>query len=112
MAAADEITIEIESPGGHGAMPHATVDPILAAARIVESLQSIVSREVSPLDSAVVTIARIQGGTAFNIIPQSVILQGTARSFTPEIGRALPEKIQRIVQVTAAASGVTARVRY
>jgi amidohydrolase len=112
MAAVDEFTIEIESPGGHGAMPHETVDPILAAARMVESLQSVVSREISPLDSAVVTIGRIEGGTAFNIIPRSVTLQGTGRSFTPETGRALPEKIARIVHGTAAACGVEARVRY
>ena len=91
-------------------MPHETVGPILAAARIVEALQSIVSREISPLDAAVVTIGRIQGGTAFNIIPKSVTLQGTARSFTAEAGRALPEKIARIVQGTAAASGVTAKI--
>ena len=70
MAAVDEFTIDIEGRGGHGAMPHETVDPILAAARIVEALQSIVSREISPLDSAVVTIGSIQGGTAFNIIPK------------------------------------------
>ena len=112
MAAVDEFTIEIESPGGHGAMPHETVDPILAAARVVESLQSVVSREISPLDSAVVTIGRIQGGTAFNIIPRSVTLQGTARSFTAETGRALPEKISRIVQGTASACGVEAKIRY
>ena len=112
MAAVDEFTIEIEGPGGHGAMPHETVDPILAAARIVEALQSIVSREISPLDAAVVTIGRIQGGTAFNIIPKSVTLQGTARSFSAEAGRALPEKIARIVQGTAAASGVTAKIGY
>ncbi len=112
MAAVDEFTIEIEGPGGHGAMPHETVDPILAAARVVEALQSIVSREISPLDSAVVTIGRIQGGTAFNIIPKTVTLQGTARSFTAEAGRALPEKIARIVHGTAAASGVTAKIDY
>jgi amidohydrolase len=112
MAAVDEFTIEVEGPGGHGAMPHETTDPILAAARIVEALQSVVSREISPLDSAVVTIGRIQGGTAFNIIPKSVTLQGTARSFTAEAGRLIPEKIARIVHGTAAASGVTARIHY
>jgi amidohydrolase len=112
MAAVDEFTIEIGGPGGHGAMPHETVDPILASARVVEALQSIVSREISPLESAVVTIGRIQGGTAFNIIPKTVTLQGTARSFTAETGRALPEKIARIVHGTAAACGVTARIRY
>ena len=92
MAAVDEFTIEIEGPGGHGAMPHETVDPILAAARSSRPCRSIVSREISPLDSAVVTIGRIQGGTAFNIIPKTVTLQGTARSFTPEAGRAPSRK--------------------
>lgn len=112
MAAVDSFSIEIEGRGGHGAMPHEAVDPILAAARIVESLQSIVSREISPLDSAVVSIGSIHGGTAFNVIPSTVTLSGTARSFTPETGRALPEKIERIVLGTAAACGVSARLRY
>ena len=112
MAAVDEFTIDIEGRGGHGASPHEAADPILAAARVVDALQSIVSREVSPLDSAVVTVASIHGGTAFNIIPGTVRLTGTARSFTEATGRALPQKIERIVQGTAAACGVTARLRY
>ncbi len=112
MAAVDEFTIDIEGRGGHGASPHEAADPILAAARVVDALQSVVSREVSPLDSAVVTVASIHGGTAFNIIPDSVRLTGTARSFTEATGRALPQKIERIVQGTAAACGVTARLRY
>ncbi len=112
MAAVDQFTIEVQGRGGHGAMPHEAVDPILAAARIVESLQSVVSREISPLDSAVVTIGSIHGGTAFNVIPPSVTLAGTARSFTPQAGRALPEKIRRIVEGTAAACGVTAALKY
>ena len=112
MAAVDNFTIDIEGRGGHGAAPHEAADPILAAARVIESLQSIVSREISPLDSAVVTIGSIHGGTAFNIIPNSVQMIGTARSFTEATGRALPEKIGRIVTATAAACGVTARIRY
>jgi amidohydrolase len=112
MAAVDSFSIDIVGRGGHGAMPHEAADPILAAARVVESLQSIVSREISPLDSAVVTIGSIHGGTAFNVIPGSVTLEGTARSFTAEAGRALPEKIARIVHGTAAACGVEAKVRY
>ena len=112
MAAVDEFSIDVEGPGGHGAAPHETSDTILAAARIVEALQSIVSREISPLESAVVTVASIQGGSAFNIIPRLVRLTGTARSFTEPIARALPEKIERIVSGTAAASGVTARLSY
>ncbi|MEP6994078.1 MAG: amidohydrolase [Acidobacteriota bacterium] len=112
MAAVDNFTIDIEGRGGHGASPHETADPIVAAARVIESLQSVVAREISPLDSAVVTIGSVHGGTAFNIIPSSVQMTGTARSFTEATGRALPEKIQRIVAGTAAACGVTARVRY
>ena len=98
LAAVDEFAIAVEGRGGHGASPHETADPIVAAARIIESLQSIVSREISPLDSAVVTIASVHGGTAFNIIPSSVRLTGTARSFTQEAGRALPEKVARVVR--------------
>jgi amidohydrolase len=112
MAAVDNFSIEVVGRGGHGAIPHEAADPILAAARIVESLQSVVSREISPLDSAVVTIGSIHGGTAFNVIPESVTMSGTARSFSAETGRALPEKIARIVHGTAAACGVTARLRY
>ncbi|MFN2387152.1 MAG: M20 family metallopeptidase [Thermoanaerobaculia bacterium] len=112
MAAVDDFTIDVESRGGHGAAPHETADPILAAARIVEALQSLVAREISPLDSAVVTVGSIHGGSAFNIIPSSVRLTGTARSFTEATGRALPEKMERIVSGTAAASGVRARLDY
>jgi amidohydrolase len=112
MAAVDDFTIDVEGRGGHGAAPHETTDPILAAARIVEALQSVVSREIPPLDAAVVTIGTIHGGTAFNIIPSTVRLTGTARSFTETTGRALPSKIERIVMGTASACGVRASLRY
>ncbi len=112
MAAVDNFTIDVLGRGGHGAAPHETADPILAAARIVDALQSIVSREVSPLDAAVVTIGSIHGGTAFNVIPGSVQMSGTARSFTDATWKALPRKIERIVMGTAAASGVEARLTY
>ena len=112
MAAVDHFTIDLEGRGGHGAAPHEAADPIVAAARVIESLQSVVSREISPLDSAVVTIGSVHGGTAFNIIPNSVQMTGTARSFTEATGRALPEKIGRIVTGTAAACGVIAKIRY
>jgi amidohydrolase len=112
MAAVDQFEIDVEGRGGHGAAPHETNDPILAAARIVDALQAVVSREISPLDSAVVTIGSIHGGTAFNIIPRSVRLTGTARSFTEATGKALPEKIRRIAAGVASACGVQATVRY
>jgi len=112
MAAVDNFTIDVVGRGGHGAAPHETADPIVAAARIVEALQSVVSREISPLDAAVVTIGSIHGGTAFNVIPGSVQMTGTARSFADATWKALPQKIERIVMGTAAASGVEARLSY
>ncbi|MEP6769849.1 MAG: amidohydrolase [Acidobacteriota bacterium] len=112
MAAVDEFSIDVEGPGGHGAAPHETADPIVGAARIIDALQSIVSREISPLDSAVVTVASIHGGSAFNIIPAAVRLTGTARSFTESAGEALPEKMERVVRGTAEAAGVRARLHY
>ena len=112
MAAVDEFAIEITGPGGHGAAPHETSDTIVAAARTVEALQSVVAREVSPLEPAVVTVGTIHGGSAFNVIPTTVTMTGTTRFFSPDVGRALPERIERIVAGTAAAAGVRARVDY
>jgi amidohydrolase len=112
MAAVDEFEIVVEGSGGHGAAPHETADPIVAAARIVGALQTIVSREVSPLDSAVVTIGTIRGGDAFNIIPSSVRMTGTARWFSETTGASMPSRIERIVTHTASAAGLNARVDY
>lgn len=112
MAAVDAFSIDVEGTGGHGAAPHETSDTIVAAARIVEAVQSIVAREISPLDSAVVTVGSIHGGSAFNVIPSQVRLTGTARSFSESAGKALPEKLERIVRGTAEACGVRARVQY
>jgi amidohydrolase len=112
MAAVDEFSIEVTGRGGHGAAPHETADTVVAAARIVEALQGVVAREVSPLEPAVVTVGTIHGGSAFNVIPSSVKLTGTTRFFSEGVGRALPEKIERIVAGTAAASGVRARLDY
>ena len=95
--------------GAIAGVPCGLTSPATAS---IEALQSVVAREISPLDSAVVTVGSIHGGTAFNIIPGSVRLTGTARSFTEATGKALPEKIRRIVAGTAAACGVEADVRY
>lgn len=112
MAAVDEFEIHVEGRGGHGAAPHETSDPIVAAARIVEAVQTIVSREVSPLDAAVVTIASVHGGDAFNVIPSGVRLTGTARWFRQSTGDAIESRLGRIVSGTAAAAGVSARLDY
>jgi amidohydrolase len=112
MAAVDEFEIQVVGRGGHGAAPHETSDPIVTAARIVDALQTIVSREVSPLDAAVVTIGTIHGGDAFNVIPSSVRLTGTARWFAETTGAAMPGRIERIASHVAAAAGLTARLDY
>ena len=112
MAAVDEFEIHVEGRGGHGAAPHETSDPIVAAARIIEAVQTIVSREISPQDSAVVTVASVHGGDAFNVIPSGVRLSGTARWFREATGAAIESKLERIVSGAAAAAGVSARVDY
>jgi amidohydrolase len=112
MAAADEITITIEGHGGHAAMPHQCVDPVVAGAQIVLALQTIVSRYVDPLDACVVSITRFDAGSANNIIPQSVWLNGTARTLRAETRDAVEKRIHEVAGGIAAAAGATARVEY
>jgi hippurate hydrolase len=102
---ADAVTITIYGRGGHGARPDATVDPIVIAARTVLALQTIVSREISPFDPAVITVGSIHGGTKNNIIPDEVVLQLTVRSFTDPVRQHLLSAIDRIVKAEAAAAG-------
>lgn len=99
----DEIMISIEGRGGHGAIPHQAVDPIVAAAHAVTALQTIVSRETAPLDAAVVTIGTIHSGTAFNIIPDRVEMRGTVRAFTEEIRERTLRRVEEIVVGVAGA---------
>ena len=102
---ADALTITIFGRGGHGARPEATVDPIVIAARTVVALQTIVSRETSPFDPAVITVGSIHGGTKNNIIPDEVRLQLTVRSFTDPVRQHLLSAISRIVKAEAQAAG-------
>jgi amidohydrolase len=102
---ADAVTIKIYGRGGHGARPDATVDPIVIAARTVVALQTIVSRENSPFDPAVVTVGSIHGGTKNNIIPDEVQLQLTVRSFTEPVRKRLLAAIERITKAEAMAAG-------
>lgn len=112
MAAADRIAIDIEGVGGHAARPHLCVDPILAGAQIVNQLQSIVSRNVDPLESAVVTVTVFEAGSTDNVIPQSAKLRGTARSLTPEIRDLLEKRIGEMAEGIARAYGATAKLTY
>lgn len=102
----DSVDIIVKGVGGHGAYPHSTKDPIVLAARIVTALQTIVSREIDPLESAVVTVGSIHGGTKHNIIPGEVQLQLTVRSFSPETRAQLIAAIERIAKGEAIAAGV------
>jgi amidohydrolase len=97
----DSVDITVRGKGGHGAAPHTTVDPVVLAARIVLDLQTIVSREVNPLDPAVVTVGSIHGGTKHNIIPSEVKLQLTVRTTTDEVRKQVLEAIQRISKAAA-----------
>jgi hippurate hydrolase len=105
LANGDAITITIFGRGGHGARPDATVDPIVIAARTVLALQTIVSREMSPFDPAVITVGAIHGGTKNNIIPDEVKLLLTVRSFTTPVRKHLLSSIERIAKAEAAAAG-------
>ncbi len=97
MAAAEIFKVSLIGKGGHGAVPNLTVDPIIAAAQLVSSLQSIVARNVSPLQSAVVSVTTIHGGNAFNVIPSQVELTGTIRTFEPPIRQRVLERFRELV---------------
>lgn len=97
----DSLDITVRGKGGHGAAPHMTIDPVLLASRIVVDLQTIVSREVNPLDSAVITVGSIHGGTRHNIIPAEVKLQLTVRTTHDELRQQVLAAIGRIVRATA-----------
>ena len=94
--------------GGHGALPQGAIDPVVAAAQIVLALQTIVSRNVSPLDSAVVTVGRVRAGDAFNVIPQVAELGGTIRWFDPSVREKLVARMETIVHSVAEAMNCTA----
>ena len=112
MAAADHFAIEIEGKGGHAARPHFSVDTVLVGAEIVSALQSIVARNVDPLHSAVVSICLFQAGSTDNVIPQTALLRGTARSLTPEVQDLLETRMREVVEGTAKLHGAKAKLTY
>ena len=109
MAAVEQLEIHLQGRGAHGAMPHQGVDPIMVAAAIVQGLQSIVARNVEPVEAGVITIGEIRGGFTHNVIPDSVYMQGTARWFQPAVGALLKERFLHLVPGIAAAFGATAQ---
>lgn len=112
MAAFDEFKIEVLGRSSHGASPHRGVDAIVVAARVVDALQTIVSREIDPQDPVVVTIGQIHGGTATNIVADRVEIAGSVRSFDAEIRASLSGRIERIAASVAEAHGATSRLTW
>ncbi|MDX1666869.1 MAG: amidohydrolase [Saprospiraceae bacterium] len=105
MARPDEFDIEIIGKGGHAASPHLSTDPIVLAAQAVGQIQTIVSRDINPTEPAVVTIGKIAGGTAHNIIPEKVHLMGTVRTFSDETARMIKSRIEAIVKGITESAG-------
>lgn len=112
MAAADGFIVELEGVGSHAAVPEASVDPIVAAAQLVTALQTIVSRNIGPLQSAVVSVTRLHAGSSWNVIPEKAVLDGTLRSFDPGVRRLVRERFEQVARGVAAALGVTVRIRW
>jgi amidohydrolase len=111
MAASDGFKIRLVGLGGHGASPHLTVDPILAAAQIITAAQSIVARNVAPLDSAVVTFATVHAGNTYNVIPAELEMEGTIRTFDPRVRRRVLDRFRQLVEGLASALGCQAELR-
>jgi len=112
MAAADYLVIDIEGVGAHAARPHLGIDTVLVGAQIINAIQSIVSRNVDPLKSAVISIPMFQAGNADNVIPQTVRLRGTARSLDEDVRVLLEKRLHQVVEGTAAAYGAKAKLSY
>lgn len=112
MASADLFTIKVEGKGGHGSAPHQGIDAVIASAAITMNLQSIVSRELNPLEPAVVSVGSINAGSRFNVIASEGILEGTTRCFNNDIRNKFPEMIERVVKNTASTFRADASLNY
>ena len=105
MAGADIFTIKLTGKGGHGAAPHLTIDPVVAASQIVNALQTIVSRNVAPLETAVISVTTIHAGTAFNVIPQTAEMTGTIRTFDLSVRQKVFQRIEQVARGVGEALG-------
>lgn len=112
MGSVDRFSATIQGKGGHGAMPEQCVDPIVAASAIVLSLQTAVSREISPFDPAVITVGSIHGGNAYNVIPDQVEVSGTVRAYSPKVWDRLPRMLERLIETVAEAHRCSVDMRY
>ncbi|AWK88503.1 M20 aminoacylase family protein [Azospirillum thermophilum] len=112
MAAFDTFEIVVTGHGCHGAMPEAGIDPLVPAAQILLALQTIVSRRLSPMDQAVVSVTQVHGGDTWNVIPDSAVLRGTARSMSPRVQDEIEARMRELVRSIAEAHGAVAHLTY
>jgi len=112
MAATDEFTITIEGDGGHAAIPHKAHDPVVAAAQLILALQTVVSRDVDPMRSAVLSVTMLEAGEAFNVIPRTVKLTGTVRTLEEDVRALMEERMKTITTQFMTAFGLTAAIAY
>lgn len=112
MAAADKFTVILRGKGGHGASPYQTKDPIVAASQIVSALQAVVARNINALDSAVLSVTSIKGGEAFNVIPDSVTMLGTVRTYTPDVRQKVMQRFEQVVAGISGAMECAAEINY
>ncbi|MFQ6101015.1 MAG: M20 family metallopeptidase [Anaerolineae bacterium] len=110
MAAAEKWTCTVRGKGGHGALPHQTADPIVATAQIVTALQTVVSRNISPQEMAVVSVGTVHGGDAFNVIPSQVETSGTIRTYSPQVRETVLQRVREVIEGVAAACGAEAEL--
>jgi amidohydrolase len=110
MAGADIFDVLIEGRGGHGALPQESIDPVVASAQIISALQTVVSRNISPLDTAVISVCTLRAGDAFNVIPQWAEFSGTFRTFEPAVRAKLIERFEKVVTGLAESFGCQANV--
>lgn len=112
MAGSDEFEVVISGHGAHGAMPHQGIDPVIVGSALVQAFQTIVSRNLDPLESAVISVTRFHAGDAYNVIPDKAILGGTARAFRPEVQDILENAMQRICNGIAASFNAQVTLEY
>ena len=112
MAAFGTFEITVKGKGAHGAMPHEGTDPVVAASALVGALQSVVSRNVSPLEGSVVSVTQMHGGDAWNVIPDRMVLRGTTRWFDEEVGQMIQARMEALTAAVASGYGCQADVDY
>ena len=112
MASSTNLYFKITGKGGHAAHPHRGIDPIVVSSYIVTAIQSIISRNIGPLDSAVISFGKLQAGTTSNIIPDYAIAEGTVRTLRPDVNKKIEERIRDLIKLQAESFGAKAEVKY